>query len=295
MKNNVCGVIVTYNIGLKFYECFNAIINQVEKIVIVDNGSNEETLNVLKDIKREYDIVIIYNNVNMGIANALNLGVKYALDNKYEWLLTMDNDSKATENMVQVMLNCYETCFKSDKNVVGMFPGYIEKITIQDKEMCISTLGNYSYNEIGFDNTSGNLVKLDIFKNVGYFKEELFIDSVDHDFCMRVKEAGKKMIKVKNAKLLHNLGNMKVYNIFGIKINCSNHSALRRYYVTRNRCYMRKRYKNDKEYMKYDRKTFINENLKIILFEEDKINKIRMSIKGYKDFKKNKFGEFNLS
>lgn len=294
MKNNVCGVIVTYNIGIKFYECFNAIINQVEKVVIVDNGSNEETLNVLKDIKKKYDVVIIYNNENMGIAKALNLGVKYALDTKFKWILTMDNDSKATENMVKVMLSCYETCFKSDKDVVGMFPEYIDISTIKDKKVYKSTLGNYSYNEIGFDNTSGNLVKSDVFRKIGYFKEELFIDSVDHDFCIRVKEAGGRMMKINNAKLLHNLGNTKVYNFLGVKINCSNHSALRRYYVTRNRCYMRSRYKNDKEYMKYDRKTFINENLKIILFEKDKINKMRMSIKGYKDFKNNKFGKFNL-
>ncbi|MCB2295319.1 glycosyltransferase [Clostridium algoriphilum] len=293
MKNSVCCVIVTYNIGIKFYECFNAIINQVEKVVIVDNGSDNETLNVLDDIKLKYDVIVIYNKNNMGIANALNLGVKYALDNKYEWILTMDNDSQATENMVKVMLSCYETCFKSNDNIVGLFPEYIDKSSIKDKEIYKSTLGNYSYNEIGFDNTSGNLVKSDVFINVGSFKEKLFIDSVDHDFCLRVKQSGERMVKVRNAKLLHSLGNTKVYNFFGVKINCSNHSALRRYYVTRNRCYMRAEYKNDKEYMKYDRKTFINENLKIIIFEKDKINKMRMSIKGYQDFKNNKFGEFN--
>jgi len=292
MENNVCCIIVTYNIGIKFYECFNAIINQVEKVVIVDNCSNKETLNVLKNIKQTNNVMILYNNKNMGIATALNQGVRYALDNKYEWVLTMDNDSQATDNMVEVMLSCYETCLKSEESIVGIFPEYINRNTEKDIKFCKSTFGNYKYNEIVFDNTSGNLVKSDVFTKVGFFKEELFIDSVDHDFCLRVKEAGKKMIKVNNAKLYHNLGNMRVYNFLGLKINCSNHSALRRYYITRNRCYIRRRYKNNSDYMRYDRKTLINENLKIIFFESDKLRKMRMCIKGYKDFKNDKYGEF---
>lgn len=294
MKNGVCCIIVTYNIGIKFYECFNAIINQVEKVVIVDNGSNKETINVLNDIEKNYNVFIIYNNENMGIARALNQGVQYALENNFEWILTMDNDSEATDNMIDAMLRCYEVCIKSNKEIVGLFPDYIDKNSINNKGKYKSLLGNYIYEEIGFDNTSGNLVKAEVFKKIGCFNEKFFIDSVDHDFCLRAKEASLKMIKVKNAKLLHSLGNTKVYNFFGIKINCSNHSALRRYYITRNRCYMRRHYKNDTEYMKYDRKTFINENLKIILFEKDKINKIKMSLRGYKDFKNNKFGKFKL-
>ena len=49
-QNSVCGIIVTYNIGNNLYKCFNSIEGQVEKLVIVDNGSNKETIDVLKEI-----------------------------------------------------------------------------------------------------------------------------------------------------------------------------------------------------------------------------------------------------
>lgn len=289
MNNKVCCVVVTFNIGNDFYKCFNSVINQVDKVFIVDNGSNQETINVLNDLEKNSKVEIMYNNNNLGIAAALNKGIDYAIKNDYSWVLTMDNDSEATPNMVEVMLAWYNQYFDNE-SVIIIFPDYIEKISIENPKACISQFGDYKCKEIYFDNTSGNLVKVDVFKEIGKFKEELFIDSVDHDFCLRVKRNGGKMVKVLNAKLLHSLGNTKVINFLGKKINCSNHSPLRRYYITRNRCLMRKIYRDEREYIDYDRKTFINENIKILLFEKDKINKIRMSLKGYIDYKNNIFG-----
>lgn len=293
MNNSICCVIVTYNIGKQFYNCFNSIVNQVDKVVIVDNGSNRETLDVLKSIEDNKEAVIIYNNDNLGIATALNKGIDYAMRNNYDWVLTMDNDSEATPNMIKSMLKWYEKY--SDKKMIGsIFPEYIEKSTVQDKRKCLSKLNEYKFKEIYFDNTSGNLVKTKVFKDIGNFREDFFIDSVDHDFCLRIKKSNLKMVKINGVKLLHSLGNTRTINFLGKEINCSNHSALRRYYITRNRCIMRKLYSDEKEYIKYDRKTFINENLKIILFEKDKFEKIKMSIKGYKDYKKNILGKIQV-
>lgn len=291
MSNKVCCVVVTYNIGNNFYNCFNSIINQVDKVVIIDNGSDIDTQRVLEDLKKNNKAHVIYNNENLGIATALNKGVSYAIDNKFEWILTMDNDSEATENMVDSMLLWYESYLEKD-SVMSIFPEYIEKSTIKNKKECKSKLKENNFKEIYFDNTSGNLVKVDVFKNIGNFREDFFIDSVDHDFCLRIKKQGWRMVKIEGVKLLHSLGNTKTINVLGRKINCSNHSALRRYYITRNRCVMRDIYKDEIEYIKYDRKTFINENIKILFFENDKLNKFKMSIQGFKDYKENRMGKF---
>lgn len=76
---NICCIIVTYNIDNEFEKCFHAIKDQVDKVIIVDNGSNKDTLNYLDKINGEYNIKLIKNKQNMGIAYALNQGVKYAL------------------------------------------------------------------------------------------------------------------------------------------------------------------------------------------------------------------------
>ena len=48
INNSVCCIIVTYNIGDKFNTCYDAIAKQVEKVIVVDNGSNEETIKAIK-------------------------------------------------------------------------------------------------------------------------------------------------------------------------------------------------------------------------------------------------------
>ena len=46
----------------------------------------------------------VFNSENLGIAKALNQGIEIAIKEKFEWVITMDNDSIATENMIDNML-----------------------------------------------------------------------------------------------------------------------------------------------------------------------------------------------
>ena len=90
-QNSVCGIIVTYNIGNDFYKCFNSVRDQVEKVIIVDNGSDEDTTSVLKNIKKNNNHVeVIYNKENLGIGHALNQGVELALENKARRVISLN-------------------------------------------------------------------------------------------------------------------------------------------------------------------------------------------------------------
>ena len=78
MKKNVCACIITYNIDEKINEVVNSIINQVDLVVIVDNASKSDTLEILKKLNENDKVHIIFNKVNNGIAIALNQGIKEA-------------------------------------------------------------------------------------------------------------------------------------------------------------------------------------------------------------------------
>lgn len=291
-KNSVCCVIVTYNIGKDFYKCFNSIIDQVEHIIVIDNGSDQTTVNVLKKLEKEYDITVIFNSKNEGIAKALNLGVKYAISNKYEWILTMDNDSEATPSMIATMLNSYNYARNYSENIISIFPEYKEKAFYDKSSLTTSIKQNIMYSFIDVEITSGNLVKSDIFKRVGLFKEEYFIDYVDHEFCLRLLANGYKMIRAEGAILLHELGNSKKVKIFGKELIYTNHNNVRRYYITRNRMDVWKIYGKCKfDFCKKDKYGLIKDIFKIILFEKDKIIKIKYIFLGIRHYKKNIFGE----
>ncbi|MBQ9013244.1 MAG: glycosyltransferase [Bacilli bacterium] len=226
----------------------------------------------------------LFNEENLGIATALNIGVRKALSQGYNWILTMDQDSKASSNMVEKMLEVYNKIDERErKEILSIFPNFVDE-RIQSIEEN-SNMNSYEY--VDADITSGNLLRAEVFDKVGFFDDSLFIDLVDTDFCMRLNEENIKMIKVRDAILYHSLGESQtVKSIFG-KFNTSNHSALRRYYMTRNRFYTWEKYKDLNSFtLNRDKKLFKKEFIKIILGEKDKINKIKMVFKGYKDYKK---------
>lgn len=282
----VVAIIISYNPDNNLLDSVNLLKNQVEKIIIVDNGSKKEkvkNINLIRDIDKE-KIEVIFNEENLGIATALNIGVKEGLKQGYNWILTMDQDSKCSDNMVKKMFEVYNGIDEKERrDILSIFPNFVDE-RIQSIEEN-SDMSPYEY--VDADITSGNLLKAEVFDKVGLFDDSLFIDLVDTDFCMKLNEKNIKMIKVRDAILYHSLGeSQSVKSVFG-KFNTSNHSALRRYYMTRNRFYTWEKYKDLNSFtLNRDKKLFKKEFVKIILGEKDKMNKIKMVFKGYKDYKK---------
>ena len=283
MMCKVAAIIVSYNPDSNLFDSINLLLNQVEKVIIVDNGSKEKYVKYIKSINED-KIEIILNKENLGVATALNIGVRKALENGYEWILTMDQDSKASPDMVKKMFNVYNSINREErKDILSIFPNFVDE-RIQSIEEN-SNMNSYEY--VDADITSGNLLRKEVFEKVGFFDDSLFIDLVDTDFCMRLNEKGIKMIKIRDAVLYHSLGESKtIKGILG-SFNTSNHSALRRYYMTRNRFYIWEKYKGLNSFtLNRDKKLFKKEFVKIILGEKDKLNKIKMVLRGYKDYKK---------
>ena len=288
--NSVLAVIVTYNVDEKFKVRIERLKDKVEEIVVVDNGSNETTIEMLKTLQ---GLNVIYLKENMGIAYALNRGIEYGISKGYKWILTLDHDSIVTQNMISKMLQCYNDLDETLKSKTAMLvPVHIEEkesTNEQQYEMNIEK----GYNEVLTEITSGALTKTDVYKSMGLYDEKLFIDLVDHDYCLSLNKKGFKVIQVNSAILIHNLGESVKKSILGLKMIPTNHSPLRRYYMSRNRHYIWDKYKQDfPGWVLTDKRRFITENLKIVLFEDNKIEKFKYIREGIRDYKNNIFGEF---
>ena len=284
-------VVVTYNPDNSLIEGINLLSDQVDKILIVDNGSKESGIKLIKEIKKcnEDKIEAVFNGDNLGIAAALNIGAKYAIEHKYQWLLTMDQDSRPAKDMVEKMIKTYEDMpLEKRDEVMSIFPNFFDQSVQNEEEH-----SNEPYEYVDAEITSGNLVNTKVFDKIGFFDEGLFIDMVDTDFCMRLYRENIKMIKVYDAVLFHSLGEGKrVKTIFG-GFNTSNHSALRRYYMTRNRFYTWEKYKDLNSFtLNRDKGLFKKEFVKIILGENDKLNKVKMVFRGYMDYKRGITGKY---
>jgi rhamnosyltransferase len=275
-----CAVIVSYNPTPHILKLARSLILQFSSVIVVDNGSNNDSISLLKMLESISGITVHYNENNLGIAIALNKGIEYALDLGCEWVGTFDQDSLPSSNYLETMIDSYEECRNNNlvaiispryltKTGLVSFGSYSEKKTIEKYLVVKSTM------------TSGNLIKLDKIKDIGRFDEDFFIDYVDHEFCLRVRRNGFKIIESCNSLLQHELGSPETHSIAGINIITTNHSYIRRYYKYRNMVKMIfKHVLFEPEILYPMLKSILTEPLKIIFFEEGKLKKIHYIIKG---------------
>ncbi|GKZ04239.1 glycosyl transferase family 2 [Paraclostridium bifermentans] len=283
----ILAAIVTYNPDLeRLQKNINAIEPQVEHLIIVDNGS--KNINLISRIKGECKIKIdlIENKENIGIASALNQALDYAYKNNFDWILTLDQDSICDINMISEMKSQYEK--EDNKNIALIAPNILdENITLKPQDI------KEGIEYTGPVITSGSLTKTNIAKNIGGFVDKLFIDQVDFDFCLRLKDSGADILKVNRAIIYHQLGEISEHKLFGKTITTTNHSPIRRYYYYRNLIYMYEHHKeNHKEWINLEIKHAIKNIPRIILFEKNKTDQIKSITKGILDAKKGKYGQF---
>jgi len=89
----VYAIIVTYN-GLKWYDrCLGSLRKQTVKVtpVVIDNGSSDGTVDYIREHFPE--AYVIDAKENLGFAKANNVGLKYALEQKADYVLLLNHDA----------------------------------------------------------------------------------------------------------------------------------------------------------------------------------------------------------
>ncbi|MDR2598929.1 MAG: glycosyltransferase family 2 protein [Oscillospiraceae bacterium] len=232
----ICAGIVLYNPDLdKLDKNINAAINQVSKLIIVDN--NSDNINQIKEKYNNAKIIWITNDENKGMSVALNQMIEYANDNNFEWLLTLDDDSVCGENMVALLL----TALTHYGNIAVMSPRILDACGNSEAIQNDKKLNDFI--EINMCITAGSLINVKAVIKTDGFDERLFIDHVDHDMCLRLRRNGYKIIKVNKAVIYQTFGNEYVSRRFLWKTYTQRgYSPIRVYYQTRNSLYMIRKY-----------------------------------------------------
>lgn len=274
----IAATVILYNPDRDVINNIKSYLKLVDKLYIIDNSSENNYDIFPKNKKIEYT----FNNENLGMATALNIACKKAIKDKYEWLLTMDQDSKFFPEELTRLIKYINNC---DSNVGIVCPYHIIKTTEPKPEIELEERLEVM--------TSGCLMNLKIYKKIGGFKDWLFIDNVDIDYCLNLNKNGYKVLRLNNVYLQHNLGDATYHRFLWKKVVCSNHNYIRRYYITRNILYTINMYKKDfPEYCAFLHKCLGYNFKTVVLFEKDKIRKLRSMLRGYFDFKKNITGKY---
>jgi rhamnosyltransferase len=238
-------VVVTYHPTGDYARRLQQMAAQGAVMVVVDNGSTPEKRDALARLCREQRWVFIPNATNLGIAAALNQGMREVEAHGLGWALSFDQDSEPAAGFSEALLtSCGQQPRPAAIAMVGvshsdLSTGVRQRI-LRPNPRCRLFFQKVSVAETDLASvtmviTSGCLTRVTAWRQLGGFDEALFIDFVDTDFCLRARAAGWLIVVSARAQLAHALGERAFRRFLGVQFHPTNHNALRRYYIARNR------------------------------------------------------------
>lgn len=271
-------IVVTFHPRPEYLDSLAKICAQVDLLIVVDNGSQESELLQLRIASEELGFMFIENGENLGIAAALNLGVREAQKEGCRWVGLFDQDSTVTEGFIACMIDEFEV-YRKQRKIMQIVPKYIDPETGIERPVSRSEDGG-----IFLTCTSGSLFAMEAFEECGFFQENLFIYCVDDDYSLRLRKRGFFIGENRKAILLHRSGHPTFRKLFGKTIATKNYRPEVRYYYARNKVWMlRFHAKTFPRIIIPTLREFATIPLKIALMEDERWQKIKLFIRGLAD------------
>lgn len=106
-KPQVSIIIPVFNTARYLKQCFDSVLCQdIEKqVIIVNDGSTDESPIIISDYARQYAEIIVVNKVNGGLSSARNAGLEIA---KGKFIGFVDSDDWIKENALKILINTAE-------------------------------------------------------------------------------------------------------------------------------------------------------------------------------------------
>jgi rhamnosyltransferase len=282
--STIAAVVVTYHPGAVVLENIRILSRQVGRIIVVDNGSSGASVEVIDALQKISGVQLLRNASNLGIAAALNIGIREALLTGPEWIATFDQDSSVTENYFQDLFYAYEMC--PEAKFVGMLVPRGWSATLAK----VMQIGTPVWAFVMGGNSSGSLIKSEVIRLIGLYDADLFIDFVDMDYCLRMKRKGFKVLKAMRVVLHHELGSKQTRNLLGLKISFRDHTPWRYYYIMRNRLLLYQRFFPVAPLWICADTAWFFYGLAQLCIENDRVKKIHAMWDGFKDAMRGRVG-----
>lgn len=133
-QNKLSVIIPVYNGGKTLGKCLGSLIESITdqnvEIICIDDGSKDNTWELLQDYGNAYPFIHSYHKENGGVGSARNLGLKYVTGEYIAWVDADDYVSSSWYPVIQENLNTYHPdCFFFDyfRTIAGKnFPCHIK-------------------------------------------------------------------------------------------------------------------------------------------------------------------------
>lgn len=269
----MCSIVVLYEPDNKEIENILDYYDSVDKAYILDNSLESREKIVKEVISKHFGDVdkkaeYIHFHENIGLCKALNHGMKLAADEGFDWALLMDADSTFNSNVVNVYKDYIR---ENDCSKIGV----LAPVHLHDRSLERKFEGQ---RDVSWAMTSGCLYNTALFEKTHGFKEELFVDGLDIDYCYKINRGGYRVVELADAKINHLPGETRSLRFAGIEIKYGIASPWRYYMQARAIMWLIMEYRKPKEILRYAIKWG-----KVLFLFDNKKEYIQQMIHGTKD------------
>lgn len=241
LNKRVCAVVVTYNRKELLLENIQALINQtfkIDKIIVIDNCSNDGTHEILEELCQKYTNVEFYTMTeNVGGAGGFNEGLKIAYKTEYDYIWIMDDDTIPKENSLEKLI------LAGNLEIINDWGFLCSNVIWKDNTACVMNVPNCERiwnkhlinNLISVKSASfvSILIKRNIVKKIGYPIKEFFIWGDDVEYTLRISQKYKGYMVI-DSNVMHKMANNNITDIIS-----TDKSRLNRYFYSfRNGCFV---------------------------------------------------------
>lgn len=216
-----------------FFESLSKDSECIGEVIIIDNGSSDNSLNYIKNNEFDFPVKLIENSKNLGFAPAVNQGIKKA---KYEYIFSLNNDTEVKKGSIKQMLDLITS---SD----DIFSVQAKMLQYNNKEL-IDDVGD-EYNLLAWTKKTGEnhkseefdevmeifsscagaaLYKKQLLEELGLFDDNFFAYMEDVDLAIRSKINGYRNLLCPQAIVYHvgSATSGSRYNEFKVKLAARN-------------------------------------------------------------------------
>lgn len=290
INDALVAIIVTYEPDAGWPERLRGILNICARCIVVDNSVTPEARAFVRATVAGFATAeLIANSDNFGLGRALNQGCRTLHETGHSWVVAFDQDSLPQPSLATALL---ATAASSPQPVavVGANwqdtgrPGYPSRHLRAGAPFARGFRRVVAANDLAdvlCVITSGSLFSLKAWHELNGFDEELFLDLVDTDFCLRARRAGWTISVSAFARLDHQRGNKRPVRFLGRIFFPSFMPPSRLHGLARNRMLLfRRHWISEPAWLVYEFVYAAKLLGDILFFEDQKLEKLAACCRG---------------
>jgi rhamnosyltransferase len=297
-RPGVCAVVVTFQPDREVLGRLDLIRDQVDHVIVVDNNSGESgRISGLTSPSSRFELLA--NSRNLGVAAALNIGVQRAAALGFRLVLTMDQDSLPRPGMVDALLRVYAT--HPERELIALVAPQVDEPAVEKRPTFVRRRKGYLFerrtctgdwlDDITMVISSGSMLATSVYQAIGPFRENLFIDYVDTEYCLRAWSRGYKIVAACEARLEHRLGDKRRVSWGPFVFYPTRYSPSRWYYISRNRMPMLYTYSlRFPHWFAFEVTSSLYGMLRMLLTEDQRMAKLAAFFRGTRDGLRGRMG-----